>query len=204
MLENAKKLHQKYGFNNVSYIGNSNVSELSAKIGKEVADIIICRDVMEHVAEPYNILKSMYEVLKPGGINYIGFSPLYKSPYGSHFSYTANCRWAHLIFSEKTVLNVFKKLYKLPQTINNYQDIPGSGLNKLSFFEYLDYLGSFGWHLDIQLKNVFPKRRYLSKLLNSCVSLPIRVLKELFIVNSYLKIIKNEPRVLENTGFQVQ
>ena len=191
-LDASVKLHQSYGFYNVNYIDNSNIKELSKKVGKEKVDVIICRDVMEHIPSPYDALESMYEILKPGGDVYIGFSPLYKSPFGAHFSGLCGIPWIHLFFSEKTVLNVFKELYKISEDINTYLDIPGSGVNKLSYYYYISIIKKFSWVLEKNYINKFPNRGYLTKSLNSLIFLiPFKVLKELFIVNSYSKIKKN-------------
>lgn len=191
-LEKSERLHKEYGYSNVTYIDNQDVTQLSKKIGIETVDIIICRDVMEHVPTPYEVLNSMYMVLKKGGASFVGFSLLYKSPYGSHFSSYCKVPWIHLIFSENTILNVFRELYDLPESIKNYQDIPGSGLNKLSYFTYMKYLKKFQWRIEINLKNVFPKRLYLTKISKVIIPLLLfKSVKELFILNTYVKAVKN-------------
>jgi len=191
-LDISRKLHLSHGYNNATYIDNSNISELPNKIGIGKVDIIICRDVMEHIPSPYEALNSMYEILKHGSNAYIGFSPLYKSPYGSHFSGYCKIPWIHLIFSERTVLNVFKELYKISDTINSYQKIPGSGLNKLSYFKYLELLKKFNWYIEKNYINRFSNSGYLKDGINILVSiLPFKSIKELFIVSVYTKMIKN-------------
>lgn len=190
-LDASRLLHLSYNYNNVTYIDNSNISELPNKIGRGNVDIIICRDVMEHIPFPHEALNSMYEILKPGGNAYIGFSPLYKSPYGSHFSSYCKIPWIHLIFSERTVLNVFKELYKLSKAINSYQEIPGSGLNKLSYFKYLELLKKFNWDIEKNYINILSNREYLAKILNIFIPLiPLKSIRELFIVSAYTKTIK--------------
>ena len=190
-LKKARALHESHGFGNVSYIDNTNVRELANKIDNNSVDIIFSRDVMEHVPSPEQVLESMYSALKPGGEAYIGFSPLYKSPYGPHFGAKCKYPWIHLVFSEKTILNVFKEIYGLNPSVKSYQDIEGSGVNKLSYFDYKETIERFAWKKEIDLVNRFPNRRPVMMLLNFFISIiPVRGIKELFIVNSYIKLNK--------------
>ncbi|MDD3125221.1 MAG: class I SAM-dependent methyltransferase [Candidatus Kapabacteria bacterium] len=46
-------------------------------------DLILLRDVIEHLPTPYSVLKTIYNMLKPGGRLYVTFPPYY-SPYGGH------------------------------------------------------------------------------------------------------------------------
>ena len=190
-LESCKNMHKSNGYQNATYIDNKNVEELVNKVGINEVDIIVCRDVMEHVPFPEAVLKSMYDILKPGGVAYIGFSPLYKSPYGPHISAYCKFPYIHIIFSEDTIINVLKKLYNLPATVKGYIDIPGSGVNKLAYFDYMKYLNHLDWNIEKSLKNSFQRRRFLKSFLNFFVFLiPIRSIQELIIVNSYTKLIK--------------
>ena len=66
-LEAAKEMHRDQGFENVSYIDNTDVSNLCKKIGRASVDIVCCRDVMEHVPDPLAVLQSIYDVLPGGG-----------------------------------------------------------------------------------------------------------------------------------------
>lgn len=190
-LQKSEETHKARGFTNVEYIDNTEIDKLSGKIGRACVDIIVCRDVMEHVPQPYAALNSMYEILKPGGCAYVGFSKIYKSPFGSHFSGLCPIPWAHLIFSEKTVLSVFKKLYGIPESANTYQDI--LGLNKLLYYNYLKMLKKFDWHIEKIYFNRFPNREYLSDFLKVFVKIiPFKSIKELFIMSSYVKLIKQK------------
>jgi len=190
-LEGSKALHKANGYSNVTYIDNKNVDSLTEKIAADSIDIIICRNVMEHVPSPPDVLESMLTVLKPMGIAYIGFSPIYKSPFGSHIGGKCKVPWAHFMFSEKTIINVLKKNYDLPQHINKYQEIPGSGVNKMSYYGYMDMVKSYPWNIASHYTNHFTKRPILMKFLNIAVKLiPFKKIKEFIIVNSYTKLIK--------------
>lgn len=190
-LTKSQELHSSHGYKNATYIYNTNVSELPQKLGSGTVDICFSRDVMEHVRYPFDVLDSMYSIVKPGGEVYIGFSPFYKSPYGPHIRRRCKFPWVHMIFSEKTIINVFKQLYGLPPSINSYQDIEGSGVNKLSYYEYKKMFENFKWEKLIDFTNRFPKRPYLTMILNLLVKIsPVETVKELFLVNSYIKLHK--------------
>lgn len=66
------------------------------------ADAIISLDGFEHFGDPGAILRTMHDLLKPGGAVYLSFGPTWYHPLGGHlFSVFP---WAHLIFSEKALI----------------------------------------------------------------------------------------------------
>ncbi len=68
----------------------------------EQADIIVALDSFEHFDDPTQILRTMHEMLKPGGRVLASFGPTWYHPYGGHlFSVFP---WAHLIFSEQVLI----------------------------------------------------------------------------------------------------
>ncbi|MBN2296545.1 MAG: class I SAM-dependent methyltransferase [Pirellulales bacterium] len=190
-LKGARELHLLHGFDNATYLDNTNVEELPSKIDAGV-DIIFSRDVMEHVPCPREVLDSMYRIAKPGGRIYIGFSPFYKSPYGPHFKNHCAIPWIHLIFSEQTILNVFKEKYGLDSSVNSYQEIEGSGVNKLSCYDYEKLLDGFDWRRESELTNRFHNSPLISKTLNLLVkAIPLNKVRELFVINSYISLQKS-------------
>ena len=62
----------------------------------EPADIITSCNVMEHVMDLPETLAALVQCAKPGGDLFIGFSPLWHSPYGHHRLMNARLPWAHL------------------------------------------------------------------------------------------------------------
>lgn len=191
-LEDSETLHRSKGFKNTTYIENTDVTALAGKVGAGTVDMVVSRNVMEHVPSPKDTLDSIHAVLKPGGIAYIGASPLYYSPRGSHFGGKCAVPWVHLIFSEKTILNTFKALYDLPEDIERFQDIPGSGVNKMAYRDYETLLESFDWEIAIKYVNRFTRRPLLMKGINILKALlPFKSLKELITVNTYVKLIKD-------------
>ena len=74
-------------------------------------DTIIMNDTMEHVDFPESILLECLRVLARGGRIFMTF-PTYYHPYGSHLQDAIAMPWAHLLFSEKTMVSVYKDMVK--------------------------------------------------------------------------------------------
>ncbi|MDD5602590.1 MAG: methyltransferase domain-containing protein [Eubacteriales bacterium] len=72
-------------------------------------DTVIMNDAMEHVADPEKVIAECARVLKPGGRLFINFPPYYH-PYGAHLSDLIGIPWAHLLFSEKTLVRTYIRL----------------------------------------------------------------------------------------------
>jgi len=72
-------------------------------------DAIVMNDAMEHVGKPLEVLKECYRVLKPGGRLYLNFPPYYH-PFGAHLSDAIGIPWVHILFSEKTLIEVYRQL----------------------------------------------------------------------------------------------
>jgi SAM-dependent methyltransferase len=69
---------------------------------EEKADAIICIDCFEHFGDPAAVLRTMADLLNPGGTVFVSFGPPWLHPYGGHsFSVFP---WAHLLFTEKSLL----------------------------------------------------------------------------------------------------
>lgn len=72
-------------------------------------DTIIMNDSFEHIANPQKILEECHRVLKPGSRLFINFPP-YFHPYGAHLSDLIGIPWAHVFFTEQTLISVYKDL----------------------------------------------------------------------------------------------
>ena len=70
------------------------------------ADIIVSRNGFEHFLEPDRILLQMRSALSPGGKIFIAFAPPWNAPWGAQMAYFCRLPWVHLVFSEKTVMDV--------------------------------------------------------------------------------------------------
>lgn len=94
-------------------------------------DIMLAQASFEHIQNLDKVFDEMKKRLKVGGKMYIGFGPLYNSPYGDHKLTRAFLPWGHLIFPESFLI---KRLNKhCHKKIASIYDL---GLNKLSLAEF--------------------------------------------------------------------
>ena len=73
----------------------------------------------------------MKEYLHHDGVMVIGFSPLWKSPYGGHIRYLTKVPYAHLLFPEYVSKNELDERFRDRNNVNYGQGI--HGLNKMTY-----------------------------------------------------------------------
>ena len=71
----------------------------------EPADIITSCNVMEHVMALRQTLAALVQCTKPGGELFLGFSPLWHSPFGHHRLMETKRPWAHLPRNNRAFLD---------------------------------------------------------------------------------------------------
>ena len=116
----------------------------SIPLSDESADIVISYDVFEHVSQPAEILKEIYRILSPGGKAVIGTWSWWH-PFAPHLWSTMPVPWAHVFFSEKTVLRVCRRVYQsswYKPTMHDYDQkgdrIPDKYTNEAISTDYLN------------------------------------------------------------------
>ena len=72
-------------------------------------DLIFTFDSFEHVSNPELMLKEAYRVLKPGGKLFMSFT-VWRQKDGHHLTDAIRIPWAHLFFSEETLMKAYKTL----------------------------------------------------------------------------------------------
>ena len=79
--------------------------------GSDLFDAIVSENTFEHISDIAPVLDSFRRLLRPGGRAYLGFSPLYHSPFGDHGELRAPVRlpWLHLVAGRKRVIAAFNK-----------------------------------------------------------------------------------------------
>ena len=113
----------------------SNLTEIS----DSSIDIIVSKDVLEHVIDLDRAFENLYRILKPGGRFYIGFGPLYYSPFGFHRRLRGFFKiqkidplWLHVLLPEPLILGWWNKTKG--QNVHSIYDL---GLNKVQFGGYM-------------------------------------------------------------------
>lgn len=67
-------------------------------------DVVFSKDAFEHIRDVPAVLAQIREHLAPGGRAFLGFGPLYRSPFGDHGWAQAMVPWGHLFLPEKFLL----------------------------------------------------------------------------------------------------
>jgi SAM-dependent methyltransferase len=98
------------------------------------ADVIICYDVFEHVSRPAAILDEWHRLLKPGGKVLIGTWG-WRHPYAPHLWSTMPVPWAHVVFSERTLLRTCRRVYHSAWYVPTMHDLDASGSKKCDKYQ---------------------------------------------------------------------
>jgi 2-polyprenyl-3-methyl-5-hydroxy-6-metoxy-1,4-benzoquinol methylase len=114
-----------------------------AEIAGEEFDLVISKDSMEHFPQPEAFVPLMADLVKAGGELAVGFSPLWKSPNGGHIDFMTRVPWAHLVFSEKTIM-AERRRFRPEEHAESFSEIKG-GLNKMTFTRFSAMMADTGF-----------------------------------------------------------
>lgn len=64
-------------------------------------DVAYTFDAFEHFSSPDAVMREIHRVLRPGGLMYASFGPLYNSPHGAHQFLSIDVPYCHLMFREE-------------------------------------------------------------------------------------------------------
>lgn len=106
------------------------------------ADLVVSFVVMEHVSRPIQMLRAIYDVLRPGGVAWLRFN-LYRGWNASHRA-TGSAKvffpWPHLLFESGVCEEYFKKHTGAPHGF--------SWVNKMTISEYLTSSVDAGFEIE--------------------------------------------------------
>jgi SAM-dependent methyltransferase len=122
------------------------------ELGAQDFDIVLSKDSFEHFAEPERSLAAMADFVKPGGVVAIGFSPLWKSPWGGHIDYMTRLPWAHLLFPEPVIM-AERRRFRPEEHAARFEDVSG-GLNKMTLARFLRIVDASGMQVSYLATNV--------------------------------------------------
>lgn len=123
-----------------------------AEIDRRPFDLIVSKDSFEHILDVPGTLAAIHARLAPAGVVYIGFSPLYHSPYGDHDRRWTAFRawgpagrllaampWGHLLL-EKQIIRRHRLLSE--RRIESMKDL---NLNMMSVSQFRDNIRAAGF-----------------------------------------------------------
>lgn len=110
------------------------------KITENNFDVIISENAFEHILDVPSVLNELELRLKKGGRIYIGFGPLFHSPFGDHGWIRAALPlgkwlpWSHVILPRNLILKILSKRHH--KKITNFYDWPFLSLNELTIADF--------------------------------------------------------------------
>lgn len=99
-------------------------------------DFIYSNAVFEHIRHPYSMLKTAFELLRPGGRMFMSAN-LYRGPKASHRYREVYFPWPHLLFSDEVFEEFYRSIGKPPKR--------PAWINQLSIADYYNYLDIIGF-----------------------------------------------------------
>lgn len=113
----------------------------------EEADLVLSLDSFEHFEDPYTILSSIRQLLKPGAALLCSWGPPWYHPRGMHLNELPP--WTHVFFAEEAVVR-WRQLMR-GGTATTYKEI---GLNQMTIARFEKLVKSSG--LKVEMLRVIP------------------------------------------------
>lgn len=199
----AKKEQLAYG-EEIAFIVSNNEKRID--LSDECVDIILCFDVLEHVMQVDSILDEWVRILRSKGRILIWWSSWW-GPFGPHIESLVPIPWAHILFSEKTLIKTAARIYDTESFVPRIWDINSKSgqkkpnkwkelqvlpdVNKMSVKQFerkLTEKKQKGEILDVKARHHGFQGSRLSRLTNVFLSLP--ALREFFLSYVTYEIIK--------------
>lgn len=149
-VQNLAKISAKHTNSNFLAVAGD---ALNPPFAPNIFDVIVAAEIIEHLVEPSEFIKRMYNLLKPGAVMIIS------TPYNEilHYSQCIHCnrltpKNAHLhSFDEKSLSELIKNLS--PQNIS-FSVFGNKGLVQLRIYSILSFLPHFLWRLLDKIANI--------------------------------------------------
>jgi ubiquinone/menaquinone biosynthesis C-methylase UbiE len=121
-------------------------SSTTLPLPDECVDTVVSFDVFEHVARPRTVLAECLRVLRPSGKMLIGTWG-WQHPFAPHLWATMPVPWAHVFFSERTILRTCRRVFQAPWYVPNQSDLDENGRKLQEKYDHVsissDYLNKF-------------------------------------------------------------
>lgn len=128
----------------------------NTSLEKNQFDLISSWDVLEHLHDPEKSMKSMYDLLKPGGYAIHEYNPFF-SAIGGHSASTIDFMWGHVLLNNKD----FEKFCheKQPERAKKAISFYQNGLNRMTIHGLQEAAEKANLEFITMIR--FPKEQYL-------------------------------------------
>jgi SAM-dependent methyltransferase len=126
------------------------------ELKEERFDLVISQDCFEHYQDPMEVMRAIRGLLVERGQVVIGFSPLWKSPYGGHLGYMTKVPWVHLLFPERIIMRE-RRRYRPQEDARSFSEMRG-GLNKMTYARFLELMRDSEYKIEFLETNLSEKR----------------------------------------------
>jgi SAM-dependent methyltransferase len=112
-------------------------------------DFVCSVNALEHIPDPVQAMAEMARVLRPGGIAYVTFDPIWTADTGSHFERRVPEPWAHLVLDDDEFVRRMRAAGAEDWELQDFR----CGMNRvrLSVYEHLFRAGCAEMGLEILL-----------------------------------------------------
>lgn len=139
-------------------------------------DIILSEDTFEHIMDVPEVLEAVRKKLSPGGKVYLGFGPLYYSPFGDHGWFRSalplgdrfSWPWGHVLVPEPILYKRVSK--KVGHHVDGDENWPYLTLNKHTPKEFEHFFATSG--LDVEEIKYNPGRSLAGQVMEVAGRIP--------------------------------
>lgn len=159
-------------------------------LADEGFDVVLSEDTFEHILDPAEALRVIRTKLRKGGYAFIGFAPLYHSPYGDHGWIRdalpfGKLPWSHLLLPERVTFRLLSRRYGKP--VRNTLDWQFLALNQWTADDFLRMYRDSGMEI-VSLETEKHDRRLVGRVFDALGRAPF--LRKYFTAGLYCVLRK--------------
>jgi len=87
----------------------------------DIFDMVFSLNALEHIPDPIMAVKEVWRILKPGGVFYASFDPVWTADSGSHFIHYTHEPWLHLVLDTDEYCALMKRAGAADWELDEYR-----------------------------------------------------------------------------------